>query len=499
MTKDKRGILVYLIGVLALIVSVVSLGLIALDLIETFNAGGSLEDIISFDSYDLLLEVAFAVLELSTGIAFIKQWKKGEHYEIQKSLSQLMMAVAYASFAQILISEFIVFFISGFSSELSVGFIYIGAYLVFTILISTIGNLVKQRKLMNILIIMLIASILAIGFSIYDTLNVLSEESSIYDIVLVLANALIMILTFVFEISSISFYKKNPLILEFDMLGNEDYEVVERKENYEVLKIYNNRVEEKPVHTFTTIIYLLGTIIFMCGIVFYGIEKNVSQLFANDFDGFITNIVNLGKAMSFGSLMELVMVLTVVLIQPLILIGFAVGVIRRDGQGKVCVYSLVALGVTIALFTSLSLIIDFVMHFMGGGKFEDIDFSSYSLWEVGLIVIYIINIFIGKTNAKKFDEIQKGLQVGNSYASHLNDITKISIPVGFLSVVSLAVVFLQGYFEQGAIYLSYPFLVVAILFLMLALAIEKKHPYCEYTIVKRKIPNQVVENKEEIY
>ena len=77
--------------------------------------------------------------------------------------------------------------------------------------------------------------------------------------------------------------------------------------------------------------------------------------------------------------------------------------------------------------------------------------------------------------------------------------TKISIPVGFLSVGSLAVVFLQGYFEQGVINLSYPFLVVAILFLMLALAIEKKHPYCEYTIVKRKIPNQVVENKEEIY
>ena len=185
MTKDKRGIVVYLIGVLALIVSLVSLALIAFDVLETFKAGGSIEDIISVESYDLILEVAFAVLELSTGIAFIKQWKKGEHYEIQKSLSQLMMAVAYASFAQILISEFIVFFISGFSSELSVGFIYIGAYLVFTILISSIGNLVKQRKLMNILVVMLIASIFAIGFSINDTLNVLKEESSIYDIVLV--------------------------------------------------------------------------------------------------------------------------------------------------------------------------------------------------------------------------------------------------------------------------------------------------------------------------
>ena len=365
MTKDKRGIVVYLIGILALIVSLVSLALIAFDVLETFKAGGSIEDIISFDSYDLILEVAFAVLELSTGIAFIKQWKKGEHYEIQKSLSQLMMAVAYASFVQILIAEFIVFFISGFSGELSVGFIYIGAYLVFTILISSIGNLVKQRKLMNILVVMLIASIFAIGFSINDTLNILNEESSIYDIVLVLANALIMILTFVFEVSSISFYKKNPLALEFDMLGNEDYEVIERKDKYEVLKIYNNRVEEGAIHTFTTIIYLLGTIIFMCGIVFYAIEKNVSQLFANDLDGFITNIVNLAKAMSFGSLMELVMVLTVVIIQPLILIGFAVGVIKRYGQGKVCVYSLVALGVTIALFTSLSVIIDFVMHFMG--------------------------------------------------------------------------------------------------------------------------------------
>ena len=49
----------------------------------------------------------------------------------------------------------------------------------FTYLLSNCKE-VKKRQLMNILVVMLIASIFAIGFSINDTLNVLKEENVIF-------------------------------------------------------------------------------------------------------------------------------------------------------------------------------------------------------------------------------------------------------------------------------------------------------------------------------
>lgn len=497
MKNDKRGILVYLIGILALIVSVGSLALIVLELMQTLKEGGSIIDVLMSGTYDTIIEIVFAVMELSMGVAFIKQWKKGEHFEIQKSLSQLIMAVAYATFMQIFVAEFVKFFLSGFSDELSIGIIYIGAYVIFTILITSIGTLVKKRQLMNILAIMLIASIFAIGFSVYDTISVLNEENAIYDILLVLANAIIVVLTFVFEISSISFYKKNPLALEFDMLGNEDYDIIEKTDKYEVLKIYGNRVKEGSAHVFNTIIYLLGIVAFACGIVFYAIENDFTQYFTGDLGDFIENVINMASSLSFASMMKMVMVISVVVFQPIMLLSLSYGVLKRQGEGKLCVYSAVALGLAIALFTSLALIIDIVMDITFGG-FEDIDFSNYSLWEVALIGLYIINTLISKTAGKAFQNVQNGINAGDSYCSHLKSMLKISIPTGIFSILALAIVFLQGYFEQGVILISYPIMMGATLFLMIALLMENKNPYCEYTIVKRKIVSHSVqaENQE---
>lgn len=483
MKESKRGKILYAIGVLAFLIAIVSLAFNLLDLVALYKETDG--NIFSGDMslYEMAVDVVFAVLELTLGISLIKQWKTGEQIEIHKTISQLIGAIVYSSFFQLLVITIFSYFTTGKIGE-DVGIAYLLVYIVYGLLVGATPSLVKKHKLMELYWVMFFSSVIAVGFCVYEVTLALAE-SQIVSIATTIANTVLMCLITVFSTSVIVYYLKNPLILERDVKENEDSEVIKTTDKYEIVKIYETRGTDDKVNILITIMTVLSVIFGVAGIVHYAIENNVEQYFSEGLDGIIDNVKNIissGIIEMFGFFM----IFLVLFIYSLLYVSLFTGVFTKQASAKVSVLGATAIGTMISLFTGILTVFDIFMDFAFN---RTINLEKYSIYQLIIIGLYVFYVFAKKVYNNISTEINDGIvKRGDSYNSHSKAIARVVFFSGLFSIVCLGVLFAMNY-SQGVFSISYLSFAISTLLIMIYTKLEVKHPFSEYTKVKRRIKN----------
>lgn len=486
MEEKKSGKIVYLIGGLAFMIAAVSLAFSLLDLVSAFQAvNGNIQAVI-MELYDMVIDIVFAFLELTAGFSLIKQWKSGERIEIHKTIAQLISALVYASFVTILLGELISGIMLGGFSNLNVNLSYIVVYILYGLLVGATPSLIKKHKLMQLYWVMLLSSIIAVGFCGYDVFVALLDGAEGVPFAIEVANVVLMVLITVFATQTIVFYIKNPDILYRDVRENEDAEVVETKGNYETVKIYATRGTDDKVNVVISILTILSVITGVAGIVFFAVENNIAQYFVGDLGDVIDTFISMFMSAGLSGLFDAMLMFMLVFIYTLIYLSLAVGVFTKKGSLKVGVTSIASIGVTVMIFANVSLTMDLIMDFMFTHK---INFEKYSILQLIVLGLYIVYKFSSKAYANVVKDINDGIvKRGDSYHSHSKSIARVVLLSGLYSIVGLALVFLTYYLE-GVTLLSYVMFLLSTLFIVIVTQLEVKHPFSEYSKVRRRIRN----------
>ena len=494
MKGNVRNILIYVVGIVALIVAGASIVVAGIDIIKQFDGIENLLSITNTSLYSNIIELVFAGMELFVGVDLIKKWRNNEHFEVQKSILQLLSAIVYASMLQVFVFSIFNAIIENTASAINISTIYVILSILYTTFVSSIGIQIKKRQLMNILTTMLVVSLLALGLGVYESIIALVEEPSFIDVAIMFGNILLVVLVLLFECFSIVYFKKRPLVLDEIVRENEDVDVIKQTDDYEVVKIYTTRVQEGAVNVVNTVVYMLACAFFIVGIIFFAIEKNVFTLFVGSVGGFIENISHAIHKGSISIIMDITCMLMLLIIYPLILISFIDGVLRRKANQKINITSFTNVGVAILTFSSFSIILKFLMNF---SSILTLDFSNYSIMELVIIVINVGYTFISKIFSNVQKNINSSINSGDSYTSHSKGIAKLALVIGLYSCLCYAVLFVQTYLDLKTISLVYVFLILATVLFIIGTAIESKHPYSEFSIVKRRIIHHLNETQQD--
>lgn len=498
MTKDKRGAQVRFLSIFTILYAIGKLAGIVIQCVQVVKETGSLLNIfMSFGAFELILTAFIALGLLATGAVIVDHYKKQSEIETIKDLSTIINSVIMISFVFTIAFEIysIVFtLIMGGEIQFDLGLIYLVANIVCVSLVN-ITKLIKKGKLTSALLQILFAAIIAIGITGYELYVAIINEYEILNICVAIIKVLIMVFIFTYSSSSIKYYNKNPLFLDKAVFGNKEYDVIKKGAGFEVVKIYSHKVKEGAGQVFTKIIYVLAIAIFGCGIAFYAIENDISKYFVDGFSAFITKMINCFIGLQVDSGLQMVKDITVVFIQSLMLIGLLVSIFKRDAEGKANTKQVVNIGVTLALFSVLTIISKIAIELIYTQTF---DIANYSIWELVFVGVYILNIIVSIVMTKTSKAILTGTSSGAPYASYSQAVTKATTVSGIFSIVFLGVCFLMGFLETGAIALSYPIMAGGILFIILAVALENKFPCSEFIILKHRVIEQSyqVENAE---
>lgn len=487
MIETKRGKVVYFIGGLAFAIAVISFVLGVIDFISLYASSGLQNLFVSAQLYDMIIDLVFAFLELTLGISLIKQWKSGEKIEIHKTISQLVSAIVYESFVKLVFASVYSSIISGDFSNINVSIVYLIGYLVFGIIMMSIPSLIKKHKLMELYWVMLISSVFAIGFCSFDVLNLLNQSATFDQVAIGVADGVLMCLIMVFALATVVYYTKNPLILDRDIRENEDSEVIKTTKTYEKVRIYLNRGTNDGVNVLIMVFTLLSVVLGIAGIVLFAIENEVMTYLVGNLGQIINSFISAFTSMNINNAMDLLISVLMLFLYSFIYLFVGIGVFTHKGSDKIGVTTMASAGITISLFTGLSLFMQVVFDFSYTGK---INLSEYSFFEIAVLVLYGVYALTAKIYKNLIKEVNEGIgQRGDSYYSHSKSIARIVLFSGIYSVIALALHFIMSV-TGGGVHLSYLALLLSTVLIIVATNLEVKHPFSEYTVVTRKLKTE---------
>lgn len=482
--KMKKGKIIYLIGGIAFIIAVVSFVFGVIDFISLYKAHGWELQLDSFELYDMIIDLAFAFLELTLGIKLIKQWKEGDSFEIHKIISQLITSIVYASFVQFLFVEIFSAITGGNFLELNVSVIYVIIYLIFGIVIMSTPTLIKKRQLMQLYWVMLISSVLAVGFCCYDVISLFEQSAHIGQIAIGIANGVLTCFIVSFSVVTLIYYLKNPLVLEEDIAKNEDSEVIKITPKYKKVKVYLTRGTNDKINIVIKIFVIISVILGAFGVVSYVIENDLTQYLTGSVGGIISSFVNIFQSMNSTDSMNLLVAFLLIFIYSLLYLSVGISVFTQKGESKIGVISMASIGMIISIFASVSLLLNVFMEF---SYTRSINFKNYSLFEIAVMILYVVYALTKKVYSNMVKEVNDGItKRGDSYHSHSKSIARIVLFSGVYSILTFALFFAKYLFD-GAVRYSYLLFLLSTLFVIVATNLEVKHPFSEYSIVKRKI------------
>lgn len=483
MKESKRGILIYAIGIVAFITAVGSFILGAMDVLAFYSENGLNLGLLFFQSYDMLIDLAFSFMALKIGLNLIKQWRAGKKVDINKIIIQLVNTIVYASLSKLIANGVVYAFADGGTINTKIEWSYILVYAVYGYIVSTISNSLKKRQLIKLNWGTLIISIIAIGLTCYDIYT--STTSGAQNLVIFndFANLILMVLITIFSISTLVYYLKNPLILDLDIKENEDSELVEIDGKYEKVKIYLTRSNSKTANIITTIILILSVILGFIGIVTYAIEHDCQRYIIGGFSGFLNSITSEISSLGIGGIIDFMLMLNFTLLAGLYYLSLVGGIFTRAGKYKIIVISIANLGVFLAVISVIFLISEIFIEFF---VYKNFSLENYSLYQVLQLIISVVYMVTIKPLSNLNEDINNGItQQGDSYNSHIKTISRIVNFNGILSLASFIVVILNCYFG-GEEYYSYLAFMLSIALVLISTNIEIKYPHDEFTVVKRK-------------
>lgn len=487
MEEKNRQKVIYLIGGLAFLIAVVSFVFGVIDFIALYKSSDGQILSVGIELYDMIIELVFAFLELALGISLIKQWKDGEKIDIHKTVSKLVSAVVYASFVKFLLGEIISSVVSGNFSNMSVSVVYVIVYLVFGIIMMSIPSLIKKRQLMQLYWVMLISSVFAIGFCSFDVGNGLMQNTPLEQVAIDLANGVLMCLITVFALGTVVFYIKNPLVLDRDIKENEDSEVIKTTKTYEKVRLYLTRGTNDGVNALIVVLTLLSVALGIAGVALYAIENELFKYLVGDLGQIINSFIDAFSSTNLNGVMNLVVSALMVFIYSLIYLSVGIGAFTHKGSAKIGVITISSVGVTISLVTGIILFMSVFFNFSFTGG---IDLKDYSIFEIIILILYVVYVLTGKIYANLIKDVNDGiLQRGDSYHSHAKSIARIASFCGIYSIIAFAVHFLM-YLNDGEMRLSYLAFLLSTALIVIATNLEVKHPFSEYTVVKRKLKTE---------
>ena len=480
----KRSILVYAIGIFAILTAVISLAFVAKDFSDAYKPGQNV-----LAQYTILIpmgiDLVFAALEITTGYTLIKQWKNGESLEIHKTIAKLIQVIVYESFATVIANELILYFTAHNEFKATVGMAYVAVYLVYSCIMMSMSTYVKKNEPMKLYWLMAISSFIAIGISANDTLSAFSE-SDIGNIGLCFANLLMTSLIFAFAVSTIIHYIKNPDTLRRDIALSEDSDIIKSTKTHDYYRVYSNRAVETKTNTAINILYFIAIAFGAVATVLFAIEQHIERYLASNFMDVFDNIKAEISSSNLAGMMGLFLLFFVLLIYPISYISAFFGIVRRDSRAKVIIITLVSIGTRMLLFANIAVIIDFLTEFLSTYTFS---LEGISVINLVFIILYVAYTVIQRFQKNKVSDIFSGMEKGDSYRKHFKEIYSSVMLEGAFSVASLALIFINS-MQGEALQLSYPLYTVSCALIMIATHLELKHPFSEYTTVKRRKYNE---------
>lgn len=479
---SKRGMLIYVIGIIAFVSAAASLLFAAKDFYVLFKAANMDFKSIAFaELVPLGIELAFSTLEVTTGFSLIKQWKAKESIEIHKTVAKLMQVIVYESFVSTLFSEIFSIFVSGAAAISGVNMFYIVAYVFYFLIMSTMSTYVKRNELMKLYYLMMISAFIAVAFSVRETCYSLIEQD-LQGMAFGFGNVVLTALISAFALSTVIYYVKNPEKLQKDIEDSEDSELVRETDTHRYLRVYSNRADETGVNVAINVFYVLAVLLGTVAIVFFSIEQNVARFAGGTLAEIINNIRADFKTASVSSATSLLLILYVLLVYPLSYLAVGSGVFLRNSRSKISIVTVSAVGTGIMIISNIFLIVEFLMDFISYGKF---DIEEFSVSELALIALLITYSAAQKFRKNKINDLFDGIEKGDSFRSHIKETHSIMLFNGLFSIISLALMFSRG-LEAGKTELSYVFFASSVLLSLVAIHLELKHPFAEYVTVKRR-------------
>ena len=434
MQEKTREKLIFVIGVLAFIIACVSFVFSVLELFSVLQAADwqFLKAMQSSQAYDMAVDLVFAGLELAMGLILIKQWREKERVEVYKTLSKLINAVVYASFAKVLFGMIMSNLVDKSHSGFNVSMVYCIVYLLYYILTASSGTLLRKRQWMSLYITMLIASVLGVGFCVYDCITVIKASAAAVEVGTTFANTVLIGLIVAFSVGVVVCYAKDPDTLWRDVLEDEDYDVVGNCGGYEIVRIYATRAQEGAMNVLILVLYALCAAVGITGIVFYALENDIGQYFGGSIQTLMDNIQSAILSGGVEEVLQVLILLLIVFAYPLIFFSQVVGSFCRQATSKVNVLSIVSIGTTLTLVVGMGTIIGLVFDFIND---RSIQWENYSLFEAALIILYLVFKLTKRVYANTTKEINDGIMQGDSYHSHSAAIARICLFSGIYSVV----------------------------------------------------------------
>ena len=479
---NKRGVVIYAIGIIAFVLAAVSLVFALNDFYVLFKAAGMNFQSLAFANVvSVGIELAFSVLEITTGISLIKQWRAGESIEIHKTVAKLMKVVIYEGFIASLSAEVFSYFMSNGSITFGLRMVYIGAYLIYYLVTAPMSTYVKRNELMKLYYLMMISAFISVGFSVGETCTAILEHSYL-EMGFGLGNVVLTSLIFAFALSTVIYYVKNPDKLRQDIEASEDSELIRETDTHRYLRIYSNRADETGVNLAINILYVIGVVLGCVALVFFLIEQDVARFAGGTLGEVIDNIRREFVSANISSITNLMLVFYVLLIYPISYIAVGLAIILRDSRSKISLVTLSTVGTSIMILSNAFFIIEFVLEFF---KYKSLDLETIPISKLALIVLFVVYYIASKFRKNKNSDLFEGIADGDSYRSHIKEIHSTILFNGIFSFASLALMIYSGV-EIGTVYISYPFFAASIALILVGTHLELKHPFAEYATVKRR-------------
>ena len=483
-TKNKRSMLIWAVGIISFITATVSLVASVLELAPQLSILISGEHYLQLAGTATLgIDLVFAALEIATGFALIKAWDADDIIEVHKTMAKLIQIVVYENLVEALAGELIARFVPGMDGEPTLGMFYILIYAAYFILLSSLSPLVKRGELMKLYYLMAASSLIAVGFSVMDTVDA-SRGGETLDIGLAIGNVLITLCILAFAVGTVIYYLVNPDELRHDTDANVDYDVIRRTEKHEYVRIYTNRADEGGVNVLINVLYLLAIALGLAASVLFVMERNADFILADTLVGVIDAIISEFKSLSLSSSFDIMMILLIGIFAPLMYVGAAYGILKRSSNSKISLVFLSGIGTRILFFSALFIITDVFMSFARQQSLSAL--LDLPLAEAATVVIFVIYNAALKLGENKSNDLMERIQEGDSYRTHIKEIRAEITREALFSFASLGVMFTTT--AIGGVYnTSYILYALSSLLIMIGTHLEYVYPFAEYVTVKHRI------------
>lgn len=483
MTQTKRGNLIYLIGALAFAIALFSLALGLLDAYTLYTEAGGNLSAVGMELYDAAVELVFAALELTLGFTLVKQWRAGEHIEIHKTVSQLISAIVYASFTKTLLATLLPVFTTHAPLDLSIGTLYVAVYLIFGIFMSGIPIMVKKHQLMELYWVMLFTSAIAVGFCVFDASTALSQADTLMAITDG-ANALLSALITLFALANVVHYFKNPLLLDRDIKENEDAEVIATTDKYETVRIYATRGTHDKTNTLISILTACSVLFGFAAILLFAHENNLGYYLTGNVGSIVDAITDAFLSLDTHAGVGILIAFLCLFIHSLVYLSLGSSIFNHRADAKLGVLTITSTGLLFTIFHGAFLFLDVFREF---SLTHTLGLENYSIFEILLVLLYIVYSLTKKVYANLTKEINDGIATrGDSYHTHSKTVARVTLFSGLYSCAAY-VLFFAMHLTKGSVNLSYVAFFLSTVLIIVATNLEVKHPFDEYTVAKRRI------------